>query len=282
MFCSNKKKTMKLKIRKWDPKSMRRDSIVLLVGKRGTGKSCLMKDICYHMRDKVDFGVAMSPTEECTESMSQFLPSSWVYSDYNEKVVDTLLRTQRSQWKTGRGYNCFVLLDDCMYDKKILKSKTMRQLFMNGRHRRIFYILAMQYVLDMPPDLRSQVDYVFALRDTIISSREKLWKQFFGFFQTYSSFSTAMDSCTENYECLVYDGKAAKTNNIEDCIFWYKSEVNIDTFKMGSPVFWKLHDHYFHDREEEFEQMQEKENEAKLEKCKKSKIDGIIKQTTNG
>lgn len=53
----------------------------------------------------------------------------------------------------------------------------MRELFMNGRHRRMFVLIAMQYVLDMPPDLRSQVDYVFALRDTIHSSRDKLWKQ---------------------------------------------------------------------------------------------------------
>jgi hypothetical protein len=81
----------------------------------------------------VDFGLAMSPTEECTDSLGSFIPESWIYNDFDEGKVAQLMETQRQQWKGGNGYNCFLILDDCMYDKKVLKSKTMRQLFMNGR-----------------------------------------------------------------------------------------------------------------------------------------------------
>ena len=40
-------------------------------------------------------------------------------------------------------------------------------------------LLSAQYVMDLPPDLRTQVDYVFSLRENVMSNREKLYKQFF-------------------------------------------------------------------------------------------------------
>ena len=85
---------------------------------------------------------------------------------------------QRQHWKRGHGSNVFLLLDDCMYDRGIFRGDTgklFRQLFMNGRHRRIFFLNCQQYAMDMPPDLRSQVDVVFQLRDNILSSRKKTW-----------------------------------------------------------------------------------------------------------
>lgn len=90
------------------------NSIVLLVGKRGTGKSTLVSDICYHMRNKLDVGIAMSPTEECTDSLSQYVPGSWIYPDYSEHRLRTLLEVQRGQWKRGHGHQAYVIMDDCM------------------------------------------------------------------------------------------------------------------------------------------------------------------------
>ena len=272
----------KLKIRKWDPTTMRNDALVLLLGKRGTGKTTLLKDLCFWMRDKVDFGLAMSPTEECTDSLGSFIPESWIYNDFDEGKVAQLMETQRQQWKGGSGYNCFLILDDCMYDKKVLKSKTMRQLFMNGRHRRVFFVTCQQYCMDMGPDMRSQIDYVFALRDPVISSRKKLWEQFFGFFQNYQAFAKVMDQCTNNFECLVYDGKAAKTNNIEDCIFWYKASTDLPEFRMGRDIFWDLHARYYSNKEDEIEALRVQEELKEKEQKKKTKYVGVVKGTSDG
>jgi predicted AAA+ superfamily ATPase len=49
-------------IRKFDVTKMKPDAIVLLVGKRGTGKSILMKNLLYHVHKHFDAGVAMAPT----------------------------------------------------------------------------------------------------------------------------------------------------------------------------------------------------------------------------
>ena len=232
----------KLNIRKFDPSTIAPDAVVLLVGKRGTGKSTLLKDLMYHMRHKLDFGLAMSPTEECTSDLSSYVPSSCIYNDFMGDKVDALLEEQRKAVKKGSGRRVFLLLDDCMYDKKIMRGLNVRNLFMNGRHRRIFFINCQQYVMDMPPDLRSQVDFVFVMRDNIRSNKEKLWKFFFGMFEKFQDFTQVMDRCTQNFDCLVFDS-TAKTTNVEDCVFWYRADLH-DAFQMGKPIYSRYHREY--------------------------------------
>ena len=235
----------RVNIRKFDPSKMRPNSIVLLLGKRGTGKSTLLKDLMFHMRHKLDFGLAMSPTEECTSDLSAYLPSSCIYGNFCSDKVETLLEEQRRAVRRGRSRHVFLLLDDCMYDKKVLKGTNIRNLFMNGRHRKIFFISCQQYVTDMPPELRGQVDYVFALREPIISNKERLWKFFFGMFSSLQDFTQVMDRCTQNFDCLVFDS-TAKSTEVEDCVFWYRADLHGD-FQVGNPSYLRYHREYHRD-----------------------------------
>ena len=58
-----KKRDMKLELQKFCPGSMKPYRIILLVGRRGTGKSVLTEDLMEHIAQKIDVGVAMTPTE---------------------------------------------------------------------------------------------------------------------------------------------------------------------------------------------------------------------------
>lgn len=208
--------------------------------------------MCYHLRDKIDYCLGFSPTEDCNETLAKFIPKSMVYSDYHEEVLINMMDIQKKLWRVPnkQGYRVLVILDDCCYDKKILRSKVIREIFMNGRHRHVTLIISAQYVMDMPPDLRTQVDYVFALRENVIKNRERLWKQFFGFFDSFKHFAKVMDDCTQNYECLVCDNKTSKDNSIESCVFWYKALYDIPDYRLGHKFVWKLHDFYY--KEENF------------------------------
>ena len=239
----------KLNIQKFDASIISPNAVVLLVGKRGTGKSTLMKDIMYNMRDRLDFGIAMSPTEDCTSDLASYVPKTCIYNDYNGERINAMLESQRRSIKNGTKRQLFLMLDDCMYDKKVMKGITIRNLFMNGRHRKVFFLNCQQYVMDMPPDLRTNVDYIFALRENIMSNKEKLWKFFFGVFPTFQQFNTVMDACTQNYECLVFNGKSTSTN-IEDCIFWYKAATDIPEFSLCKPIYQKMDTRYYHDHDE--------------------------------
>ena len=86
----------------------------------------------------------------------------------------------------------------------------MRLLFMNGRHWKIMLVITMQYPLGIPPNLRTNIDYVFILREPYITNRKRIYDNYAGMFPTFESFCQVMDQCTENYECLVINNNAKK------------------------------------------------------------------------
>lgn len=232
---------MSLKLKKFDPTSIGDNRTCIFIGKRGTGKTTLVTDILWHKRH-IPVGIVMSGTEEGNGHYGNIVPDTFIYSDYDRGVIDKVIARQR-RLAVNKAENSdnrtFLLLDDVMYDKKICREKCIRQLFMNGRHWNILLFATFQYVMDLPPDLRANVDYLFILRDSVIQAREKLWKSFFGIIPDFHLFCTIMDKCTENYECLVLDN-TKQSNKIEDCVYWYKGNMRKE-FKVGARVFWDYH-----------------------------------------
>jgi hypothetical protein len=249
---------MRLQIGKFDPGTLKKHRIIIMVGKRGTGKSTLLKDVMYHLANSVDFGLAMTPTEESCEMFREHMPEQWIYNGFNATKLDAMLNIQRELGKKKKQRDLFVVMDDCMYDKKVLKGVGMRDLFMNGRHLHVTLMNAIQYIMDMGPDLRTQVDYVFALRENIISNKMKLWKYFFGMFDKFEDFSRVMDRCTNNHGALVLDN-TAKSNRLEDCIFWYKAALDIPSFTMGKDLYIRLATQY-----EKTEEDMQKDDAARI------------------
>ena len=104
---------------------------------------------------------------------------------------------------------------------------------------KLFFINAVQYMMDIPPALRTNIDYVFALKENIIGNRERLWRHLFGMFKDYSTFAATMDTLTNGYSAMVLDNKVRSTN-VEDCVFWYESDTRPKKFRMCNPVYWHL------------------------------------------
>lgn len=137
----------------------------------------------------------------------------------------------------------FLLLDDCLYDNTWVKDTNIRSFFLNGRHKDLLLIITMQYVMGIPPLLRTNIDYVFILREPYVQNRRRIFENFAGVFPTFEVFCQVMDQCTENYECLVIHTNS-KSNKLEDQVFWYKAEQH-DEFRIGADEYWKYHNENF-------------------------------------
>ena len=245
---------MTLELKKFEMKaiSFRPDEnkgpVIVLIGRRDTGKSYLVRDLLYYHQD-IPIGTVISGTEAGNGFYSEHVPKLFIHEEYNSAIIENILKRQRTVLKQIKKEvevykkstidpRAFVILDDCLYDAGWTRDKMMRLLFMNGRHWKMMLIITMQYPLGIPPNLRTNIDYVFILREPYISNRKKIYENYAGMFPTFESFCQVMDQCTENYECLVINNNA-KTNKLSEQIFWYKADSH-KTFKLGSKEFWEL------------------------------------------
>jgi energy-coupling factor transporter ATP-binding protein EcfA2 len=262
-----------VRICKFDPENIKKHRIVLAVGRRGSGKSSLLMDMLYNLHERYDYCLAMCPTMESAGMLRECMPESCVYNRFSQAKLETLVQTARELAGAGKEKNFLLVLDDVLYDKSICRSQAFRFLFLNGRHVRISVFITAQYVIDMPPDLRSNVDYVFSMKEPMLGNRVKLHRNFFGIL-SFDDFCAILDRTTQNHECICLDNTSA-TTSVNDCIFWYKAKQNCPKFSIGLKVFYNLEDRF--KRPEGSPGPSAQEQEAQAVSAKKVKLT-IVKE----
>uniref|UniRef100_A0A6C0J2R3 Uncharacterized protein n=1 Tax=viral metagenome TaxID=1070528 RepID=A0A6C0J2R3_9ZZZZ len=222
--------------------------MIVVIGKKDTGKSFLVRDILYEAQHSFPVGTVISGTEVANEFFQHMVPSKFIHDKYSPGIVMNVIKRQmnikqkRNLEKNSRGGNsnmdprAFLILDDCLYDASWIKEESTRYVFMNGRHIDLMTIITMQYPLGITPNLRTNVDFVFILRENILGNRRRIYENYAGMFPTFEMFCTFMDQCTENFECLVICNNVS-SNKLEDQVFWYKASDH-PPFKMCDASLW--------------------------------------------
>ena len=233
-----------LNLRKFDLSRISDDSVCVFIGRRRSGKSFLLQDLLYNKRD-IPYGVCISPTERASPFFQNFIPKTYIYDEYDDRIVDKILSRQKDMKKKinrDPGFRAdprlCIIMDDCLADNIWKKSKLIRSLFMNGRHYKILYCLTMQYAMGIPPELRGNIDYSFIMREPSYYNRERLFKNYATSFPDFNMFCQVMDQLNK-YECLVIDN-TADADGIEGQVFWFKADMR-DRFRFGCENYWNFH-----------------------------------------
>jgi hypothetical protein len=226
----------------------RKSPMIVVIGKKDTGKSFLVRDILYNVKDEFPIGTVISATEVANEFFQHMVPSKLIHDKYKPDIVNNVIKRQlaiktaRNAEKSRNGGNsnidprAFLILDDCLYDGSWIREDSTRYMFMNGRHVDVMTIITMQYPLGITPNLRTNVDFIFILRETMIGNRKRIYENFAGMFPTFEMFCQFMDQCTENFECLVVCN-GVQSNKLEDQVFWYKA-TDHEPFKLCDDSLW--------------------------------------------
>lgn len=246
-------------IKRFDMKRIPQDAVVIFIGRRRTGKSTLVRDLLFHHQD-MPLGTVISGTEESNSFYGKMIPPLFIHGEMNPVILDNFVKRQKmimskiqkdsqAQVRTKIDPRSFMILDDCMYDDSWTHDKNIRYLFMNGRWLKAFFIITMQYPLGIQPALRTNVDYVFILREPYLNNRKRIFDNYASAFPSFEFFCQIMDQCTQNYECIVIDN-TSQSAKLEDCVFWYKADVHGE-FRIGAPQFWQHSASYYRDKDEE-------------------------------
>ena len=176
------KPSFRLELKKFDPKKIKDDSVIVAIAARNRGKSVCIKDILsYHTN--IPIGMVISPTEHANSYFQHFIPKLLIHDEYSPELINKYV--QRQQKISGKykkeletnGFSSvdprsFLVMDDAMYDKSWVNDANIRKIFMNGRHYKILFLLTMQFPMGISPALRTNIDYVFIFRENIKKNRE--------------------------------------------------------------------------------------------------------------
>ena len=249
---------MNLQLKKFSMVNTPEDAVCIFIGRRRTGKSTLVRDLLFHHKN-LPLGTVISGTEESNDFYKKMVPPLFIHGAYSPVIIQNYVNRQKlimskimkEQQERGQSRidpRSFLILDDCLYDDTWIRDLNIRYLFLNGRWVKVFFLITMQYPLGVPPILRTNVDYVFILREPYMSNRRRIFENYGSSFPSFEFFCQVMDQCTTNYECLVISNNT-QSNKIEDIIFWYKAELHGD-FRIGAPEFWTHSAQHYRDQEE--------------------------------
>ena len=197
-------------------------SKIAVIGRPGSGKTTIIKNIIYYKKHIFGVGIVMSGTEATTGTYKKIFPSTFVYNDYSAEKVEDFIKRQKLAKDYVKNPWAIILLDDCTDDPKIFNTETQLDMYKHGRHYKMLYILSLQHAMDIKPAIRSNVDGVFIMRDPLLKNRKTLWENYASIVPDFSLFCQLMNDITDEYTAL-YIHNSGQSNVWQECVFWYKA-----------------------------------------------------------
>lgn len=229
----------------FDPTQIKLDGTIVAVGKRRTGKSWVFRNLMYLMRDQIPAGIVISQTDELNKFWRQYIPSKFIYPRYEPEILDAVFKRQKkiltdkslTDKEKEEKAPFFILLDDVISDQRLKYDANLIELFVAGRHYKLFVLITTQYAKAITPILRGNTDYIFIMKTIQQKQREALWEDF-GDFLTKDAFAQILDAYTEDNEVLVIDTCPEHTVDPLEMLYWWKAQ-DPGEFKIGSKEYWQ-------------------------------------------
>ncbi|QKF93472.1 VV A32-like packaging ATPase [Fadolivirus algeromassiliense] len=225
-----------IEFKKLDLNNMLDNSKICLVGKRGSGKSWIIRDILNKINTNDQFlenTLIISKTEKMNPFYKKHFPNAKVICEYNSEAIsdylfDQEVRIDESKKRLDQtgiyipSDGC-VILDDCIGSKgSWMNDKSLLELFYNARHYNTTFIITMQFPLGIKPELRLQFDYVFLLSEDFYSNQKRLYDHYAGMFPTFETFRDTFLQLTEDYNAMVISNCSGCVS-LTDKLFYYKA-----------------------------------------------------------
>ena len=233
------------KLEEFDPCDIKLDGTVVAVGKRRTGKTWIFRNIMFCMKDKFEAGIVISQTDELNKFWQQYVPKKYIYNKYEPEILDAVFQRQKhilnddtlTEAEKEKKAPFFILLDDVISDTRLKWDENLMELFVAGRHYKLFILITTQYAKAITPILRGNTDYCFMMKTLQQRQLEALWEDF-GSFLTKDAFGQILNEYTEDNETLVINTCPETVVTPISMMSWWKA-VDPGPFKMGSEEYWQ-------------------------------------------
>lgn len=242
-------------------------NIIALLGRKGSGKTTVIKDLCEYLSSVIDLVVVISPTA-IGNKFHHFVPITCIHSQFDEHYLEALIDYQTKQWEeedNPKGKEVLLVFDDCAFDAAMFRCEAFRKLFFNCRWAHITTLIASQSPLNMPTYLRDQIDITISACYRGERAQNQLYENYFSVFPKFVDFTRTMMKIARKRHMLVTVNSFSEENDVASNVYWYKARYPVPDFKMGDPAIWEANDQRFMDNSKELEYAKKRKREIEQE-----------------
>jgi hypothetical protein len=220
-------------------------SKIVLIGRPGSGKSSCIASLLYAKKHIFPVGMVMSGTEATTGFFKKIFPSTFVFNEYREDMLESFIKRQKIAKEHLPNPWGILLVDDCVESRKVLTSDIQMNLFKMGRHMKLWYLLSMQSPTDLPSAIKTSIDGVFIFREPLHTARKIIWENYASIIPK-EYFNQIMDQITNDHTALFILNQNT-SNDWQDSVFWYKAPLAPSGWKFGSKEYKEYHNERYDD-----------------------------------
>lgn len=212
-------------IKFFDISLSKNNSIILIIGKKNSGKTILIKNIIKYKKI-IDLCTIFNPKQENNNKYNNYndliIPNIKYYK-YDENIIFNSLKNNLEKQ--------LIIFDDALLYSKKESSLIFEKIIINNKINNTSFILSMSTTFTNSSILIENIDYIFIFNDhNILYIRNIYYKYAIKIFSTFELFNEMFQLITKNlYSCMVIS-KILKSNKIEDNIYYYRVNLN-ENFK---------------------------------------------------
>ena len=156
----------------------------LICGKPGSGKTTFLFQLLNNPYKKVFKNIIYICPKNSRGSIKdnplEDLPEDSLYDSLSLEVQDKIIDNKTTYDKTPeKNYNQLLIIDDCSaFLKDNSNIKMLNELSMNRRHLNLSIILLVQYLVNVPSSVRSQISAVILFKPSNNKDYQTLKKEF--------------------------------------------------------------------------------------------------------
>lgn len=216
-------------VKVFDPSTIATGTITFIIGRRGSGKSTALEDLM-SFQTKHKHGVCVGDNR----FWRKHVPSECIHAKFSDAIINDLFAIQRSkrikkQQELGKPLfrdelePAYAIFDGISHDKAFFRSRAIRELFMNAGSFNITVFVTCQYMMELCPSLRAQIDYLFVFRDGSERQRERLYHYFGGIFPNRLTFDETFTTLTERRHEMMVLNNSCSSHCLEKNLSYYKA-----------------------------------------------------------
>lgn len=224
------------------------NDVVIVVGRRGSGKSILSRDIMCHKRH-ISRGAVFRPTEAFDPIFSDSGNPAFVHETFDETLLDNMIKEQRVRIHKDRqlgrdAVSNFLVLDDMATTHRGGEYSSLNHIFSNGHHEACFVLVTTQRFSSVKGSLLyGNCDYVFLFDTASVKEQEAFFEEYEGHFDgSLQEFKQLFKKYTKDHGCMVIKMTSFVTHRIEDRMWHYRARHDQSIHGMAlsrlSSSFW--------------------------------------------